>query len=67
MEGEFTKVATSPQVAKYMGFAKTAARRDMASRNAAFAREKSVLLLLRELVRLTRDGALPAPVPAPAA
>lgn len=38
----------------------------MASRNAAFAREKSVLLLLRELVRLTRDGALPAPVPAPA-
>ncbi len=35
MEGEFTKVATSPQVAKYMGFAKTAARRDMASRNAA--------------------------------
>lgn len=37
----------------------------IASRNAAFAREKSVLLMLRELVRVSREGALPAPVTEP--
>ncbi|MEC7765291.1 MAG: hypothetical protein VX874_25535 [Pseudomonadota bacterium] len=37
----------------------------IASRNAAFAREKSVLLMLRELARVSRDGTLPAPVTAP--